>query len=368
MARKKSAANNPPGKKKAPGPRYDSGVRIARLIDGLRRRPRGWSYVDIEEDLGINRRTLQRYLRIARDEFDIETFRSGNRLHAKLASENPALSGTSWEIAALFFALRLARVLEGTAFADFNATLYEKVEDAIPRDYRRQLGNLDRKFYCLPFMPRVYDHKDEIIDTAMSAVVEQIRLSIAYEGSQSAARTHEVDAYSLVEHRGGLYILGKSRSEGKILFFAIERIRSAKRLRNADRSWVRFNYPAAFDPARFTEGLFGVYDGPRIPVVLALQNDLTRSFLEARRIHPTQKFVPGPDGRTHLHLEVRGKEELTNWILSTSPWVEVLEPASLREHVVSRLAESLAIYRPDGEAVKKPAPKASRGSRRARRD
>lgn len=66
--------------------------------------------------------------------------------------------------------------------------------------------------------------------------------------------------------------------------------------------------------------------------------------LPACRIHPTQWFRRRSDGTTVLTMRVRGTTELANWVLRYAPWIEVVRPRELREHVRERIQEAAAVY------------------------
>jgi hypothetical protein len=68
-------------------------------------------------------------------------------------------------------------------------------------------------------------------------------------------------------------------------------------------------------------------------------------------MHPSQRFVPGSDGRVRLLMTVRGTVELANWIMSLTPWVEVIRPAELRTEVARRLDDAASRYAPRQEAA-----------------
>jgi predicted DNA-binding transcriptional regulator YafY len=90
--------------------------------------------------------------------------------------------------------------------------------------------------------------------------------------------------------------------------------------------------------------MFGIIEGPETTVELLLHGEQTTAFLSSRRLHPTQKFVARPDGKTLLTMRVRGTTELSSFILSQSPWVEVLKPESLRNEVAERLRAGSELY------------------------
>ncbi len=327
---------------------YASAARMTQLIEILRQSPYGLTYSALEQRLGVGKRTIQRYIEVCRDlpGQRVEVVARGERRVVRLADASEAPRGTTFELFSFFLSLRLGHLLDGTVVGDMNETFWERLQERLPTESAKQLAHIDRKLYSRPAMPRDYREKDDLVDAVLKAVVDQVRLRIDYHGVAGEGRAHEFDPYSLVEHKGGLYLLGKSHLDSKIIWLAIERIRSVETVRNEVGKPLKFAYPASFDPARHTDGMFGVYDGKKVRVELALQNEATESYLRARRIHDTQRFFQGTDGRTHLELTVRGTHELMNWLMATSPWVEVLSPAELREEIAERLRRSAATYAP----------------------
>ena len=222
-------AENTNGSQKAT---YDSAVRIAQLLQDLRYSPLGLSYESIESRLGVSRRTVQRYVEALRDKLrgpdgkpPVEVLTQGDRRVVRLVTGTEAPDGSAWELYSFLLSLRLGHLLEGTIVDEMNQELWERIRDGISSDKTKDLENIDRKLYSLPSMPRDYSGHDELIDGLLRALVKQHRLRIDYAGVLGEGRTHEFDAYSLVEHRGGLYLLGKSHLDKKIIWLAIERIR-----------------------------------------------------------------------------------------------------------------------------------------------
>lgn len=343
----------PRRKKKTPGrkPTYGAATRLARLVHELRERPNGWSFEAIQEDLHITERTLARYLEACRRELVdhrerplLEVVRRGERRFVRLAEHQSSPASTDYEVLALFFTLRLARVLEGTVFESVNQDLWGKMMKTVPATARRRLENADRKFYALAHLPKSYSDMEDELDLVLRAVIDQVRLVIDYGGVVGEGRVHDFDPYSLVEHRGGLYLLGHSSHYRKVVWLAVDRIRSVEPKIDSNGLKVHFRYPKTFDPARYTNGMFGIVDGDSVRVELAIQNAETEAYLRARQLHPTQKFFQAADGKTHLELKVRGTAELGNWIMSTSPWVEVVHPPELRDEIANRVKATAALY------------------------
>src|SRR5439155_15292969 len=114
---------------------------------------------------------------------------------------------------------------------------------------------------------------------------------------------HNFDPYTLAMYRGGLYLIGRSHHYKKIVYLAVERIRRAERLPE------QFEYPKRYSPERYTEGTFGIVEGPETEVKLELLNPETVVLLSSRRLHPTQRFESRPDGTAVLTMRVRGTRE-----------------------------------------------------------
>ncbi|HEV2171475.1 MAG TPA: WYL domain-containing protein [Candidatus Binatus sp.] len=71
----------------------------------------------------------------------------------------------------------------------------------------------------------------------------------------------------------------------------------------------------------------------------------TEAYVRSRTIHPSQRFSRRRDGTAIMTMTVRGTTELSNWIMSMGPWIEVLKPAALRKEIAERLAKAAALYR-----------------------
>jgi proteasome accessory factor B len=190
----------------------------------------------------------------------------------------------------------------------------------------------------VPFAAKDYRGSDEQLDLTVRCLIDQHRMRVDYQGLLGEGKVHDVDPYTLVHYRGGLYLICYSHRFRKTIWLAIERIRAVAKLPH------RFDYPAGYSPEKHTEGMFGIIEGPETTVELLLRGKETTAFLSSRRLHPTQRFTERPDGTTLLTMTVRGTTELGTWIISQAPWVEVLRPQALRDEVAERLRAGAEMY------------------------
>ena len=171
--------------------------------------------------------------------------------------------------------------------------------------------------------------------------MREYRLRIDY----ATGMVHDLDPYTLVAYRGGLYLIGKTHLKGRITPLAVERMRKVELLAGEGGGFQKFVYPPSFRPDRHTEGAFGIIvEEKPVEVQILIHNAETEAYLRERNLHPTQKFAKRRDGRTILTMTVRGTTELRNWVLGFGPWLEVLKPPALRRELAALLQAASRNY------------------------
>lgn len=333
-------------------PTYGAAARLARLILELRARPLGWNLESIQRRLGISERTLARYLSVCRNQLldhagrpVLEVVNYGERRSLRFSDAVPKQDSTAWEAVMLFFTLTLLRFLEGTFLKEGVESLWDRLYRSLTPTQLVRLHDLHKKFYAVAYVPKDYKAFDEQLDLIFRALVDQRRLRIDYGAMGAAPKTHTFDPYTLVAYRGGLYLLGKSDLSDSLLYLAIERIRALSFATGDHGEELTFTVPPDYDPARYSEGIFGIVSGKETRVEILILSPETENYLKSRLIHPTQRFHHRRDGKTVLSMTVRGTIELRNWILGLGPWVEVLRPRELREEISGFLEQASRLYR-----------------------
>lgn len=335
-------------------PTYGAAARLARIVLRLAFRPFAWNFDAIRNELGISERTLLRYIAVLRRELVdwegrpvIEVEKRGERRLLRLANRAPTAESTAYEAASLYFTFTMLRFLEGTVLRDLVDTLWDKVLQGIPASERLRIEDLEHKFYTVAYVPKVYEKHDADLDTIFGALLRNFRLHIDYAGLAGEGRQHNFDPYTLLAYRSGLYLLGKSDVYNRVIYLAVERIRSVRLLTGPDGQPERFAYPRNYRPENFLNGVFGLIDGPETRVELLLRGE-SEALLRSRMVHPSQQFRRRADGSTVLTMTVKGTTELRNWILGMGPWIEVLKPDKLRAEVADLLSEASSLYAAPG--------------------
>jgi predicted DNA-binding transcriptional regulator YafY len=324
---------------------HATGVRCAQLVDGLYARPTGWRLETAAEELDVSVRSVERYVRACADFVTdragrprIEIVRQGGRRLVRLAPRVPARESTVFQVAALRLARALLRLAGGTVLEELLDDACERLESVARPEDRERLAGLKPKFYAIPFAEKHYRHLDDAVDRILRGLVEQCRLCIDYGGTGREGRVHVFDPYTLAVYRGGLYLIGRSDRYEKIIYLAVERIRTV------ELTDEHFEYPTRYSPRRHHRGVFGIIGGDETRVELLLMDPETAALLRARRLDLGERYHPRKDGTTLLTMRARGIDELANWVLGFGPHVQVLRPAALRERVARDLRAAGALY------------------------
>ncbi|MGH7781900.1 MAG: helix-turn-helix transcriptional regulator [Candidatus Binataceae bacterium] len=336
-------------------PTYESGIRYARIAMMLYEEPLGVSLARIRRELGVSERTVDRYVREflrmrgKAGQMIVEAAGSGSARKLRLVTRRSGPSSNVYQAAALYVSLGLLKFLEGTVLQSGVGDIWERVKKNLPPAMQLGLRDFNRKFYAVEYVPKDYRPYEDQIDLILRALIGEKRLRIQYAAMNRIDGTdliHDFDPYTLVQYRGGLYLLGRSHRGSRIIYLAVERMRSVDFIKDSSSNDERFHLPASYNPAAFVQGAFGIVSGDReTAVVLKSLSPESDARLRARTVHPSQKVSVGRDGRMLLHLKLKGTAELSNWIMAMSPYIEVLEPIALREEIKARIRDTARIYR-----------------------
>jgi predicted DNA-binding transcriptional regulator YafY len=321
--------------------RGDQLARQWQLIQRLARSRAGVGIEDLAEDLGCGRRTLYRDLdALQYAGFPVVSERRDGRVYYGFIDRFGLgdVPFTPDEVLALCFGEDLLRPLEGTVFHDSVRSALGKVRAALGPEVAAFAAKLGESFRVLPGPHKRYANVRDVIRTLNEAVLGRRTVSISYRtGRTGQVATRRLDPYRVWYRSGALYVIGHDHQSGEVRTFAVDRVRSAS------LTAASFRIPASFDFDAYTASSFGVVAEPamRVRIRFAKRHAI---HVEERQWHPSQKLEALPDGGVELTLEVGGADELTSWILSFGSGAEVMEPASLREHVGRELAGALEQY------------------------
>jgi proteasome accessory factor B len=160
---------------------------------------------------------------------------------------------------------------------------------------------------------------------------------------RSETGEYEVDPYTLVFHKGGIYLLGLAHNRQGMRLFALERIRGVQVTRQ------RFDIPDSYRPDAHFSTSFGLVNDKPMKVRVRFSPEVAHAVTE-RIWRQGQQVTTDGEQRVTVEFEASGEMELVSWILSYGMHAEVLDPPELRKEVKRQIREMRQFYRTKDKA------------------
>ena len=132
----------------------------------------------------------------------IEVVRRGSGRWLRLRSSTESRDSNPYRAASLYFILTLLKFIEGTVLKESVEDLWERSFKNLPAHEQQRLGDFDRKFYAVPYAPKIYRAYDDQLDVILRALIGQNTIHVDYGGLSGASKEHQFDPYTLITHRG----------------------------------------------------------------------------------------------------------------------------------------------------------------------
>lgn len=311
---------------------------VIRLIESRN----GITLEELVEDTGVNLRTVHRDLAAVQEAgYPLTTdWQDGKKVYRFLTRTRqiPPITFTLDELVSLHLLRSCAGLLPAKPFGEEIDALFEKIHAALPP---RSVAHLERiSRVSLPRFQglRDYSSSEDILSELRRALLYQYRVSVSYARAGGEAIAYELDPYTLVLAKGGLYLLALAHNRKAVRLFAVERIVSLHVTRK------RFEIPEDFVPEECFSDAFGLVTDQ--PMALKIRFDAQVAHLVRDRIwRADQRMVTSPDGSVLLVFEAAGTMEILAWVLSFGHHAELLEPPALRKELRRQIKGLREIYR-----------------------
>ena len=303
-----------------------------------------WTTIaDMAEHHVVSTKTIRRDLAALMEAgFPLYDERYEGKVYWRLSDEYkglPLATLSLSETAALYFSKKLVVNLAAPPFSDDIASAFKKIESALPDRNIKFLDSLDNMISVRADAPKDLEHRKVTIRILMEAIGEEVKVRMQYYSVHSQQKkTYAIHPYRLMYFRGGLYLFAFVEDYKQIRTFAIERIESIEKTREA------FDKPQDFSVESYLESAFGVVKEDPFDVEIVFNSDIAE-YVRSRVWHPSQQVREIGGGRISMKMHVGGEFELGSWILSFGPSATVVSPERLRRRVETELARALENYR-----------------------
>jgi len=325
-----------------PAKKYSQAGRLHSIIRLLETR-RGLTLDELAEECDVDRRTIHRDLNaVEQAGYGLTTeWSDGKKVYSFLArSRNlPPITFTLPQLMSLYLLRSLGAHLAGTPFQAEIDELFKSIHSVLPPRHAAHLERIARVSLPLLHGARDYSPAAAFVADLQKALLQQYRIRLKYaKKGKDEAGDYEVDPYTLVFHKGGIYLLGNAHNRAGMRLFALERIRGIEVTRQ------RFEIPDSYQPEAHFSSAFGLVSDTQMKVQVRFSPEIAHTVKE-RIWMPGQKISSDAEGRVTVEFEAAGQMELVSWILSYGVHAEVLEPAELRKEVKRHVKEMREMYR-----------------------
>lgn len=329
-------------RKGKPAKKYSQAGRLHTIIRLFEAR-RGMTLDELAEECGVDRRTIHRDLNAVEEAGYTLTseWQEGKKVYSFLTKSRniPPITFTLTQLMSLYLLHSLGVHLAGTPFQQEIEELFRAINSVLPDRYAAHLERIARVSLPILHGARDYSTAAAHVGGLQRALLQQYRIRLNYaKQGREANDVYEVDPYTLVFHKGGVYLLGYAHNRSAMRLFALERLRGVEVTRQ------RFEIPEGYEPEAHFRSAFGLVSDTQMKVRVRFSSDIAHAVKE-RLWMPEQKVSTDGEGRVTIEFEAAGEKELVSWILSYGAHAEVLEPPELRREVRRNIREMRQFYR-----------------------
>ena len=245
---------------------------------------------------------------------------------------------TRMELMSLYFYSDLVRVLKDTPFYDSLESLFKKIRSTLPPETINYLNRVQSVFHAGIKPYSDYGRFKEMLNQINHAVLNRLRVEIAYRGLKDVAEMkRKVDPYKVWFFNGTMYLIGFCHLRGDVRIFVLDRIKVLVLLEE------KFREPSDFSLDVYFRDSFRVMQDELYEVSVMIAPEWSR-YVKEKIWHESQHIKDLPDGSIIVSFKVAGLDEICRWVLSLGSEAYVKEPEELRHKVKTMLQRALSVY------------------------
>lgn len=292
---------------------------------------------ELADKLGVDRRTVRRYITVLEDMGVPITTEQGRHGGYMLIPgfKLPPMMFTDDETLAISLGLLAARQLGLADAAPAIDNVQSKLERVMPNNLRQRARVVSATTKLMLPRPTTPLLDDRLLLTLTRAVQDQQRIGFAYTAQDKDATQREADPYGLLFQFGRWYMIGYCHLRQAMRSFRLDRIENARLLSD------HFQRPNGFDPAdHFMKSLFAIPTNYRVMVILHTDAETATN---AFACHPDTRalFQPHPDGLL-LDTPIDSFDWFVSWLAKLHFRFTILEPDELKAALRVRANQLLA--------------------------
>ncbi|MEX2577993.1 MAG: WYL domain-containing protein [Verrucomicrobiales bacterium] len=296
----------------------------------------------LAEQIEVTQKTIQRDITFMQNDLGLPIEYDGKKhgyFYERPVQDFPLLRISVENVVALFLARKAIEPLQGSPLEATLRDSFKRLSGALQGEVTFRWSDIDEAFSVRDSGAVPADVR--LFEKVARAVLECRELRFDYRKIDSDGwEPRKLRPFHVAEFDGGWYVIGHDPDRQARRTFALQRMKGLRVLK------TQFLRPNDFSLSDHLGGSFGVWHRPedkgkRHRIRIRFDGWAARMVSE-RRWHPSQqiKWLGKREESLEMILELCGFEEISRWILSWGPQVEVLEPEELRNTVRGALAEA----------------------------
>ena len=185
-----------------------------------------------------------------------------------------------------------------------------------------------------------YPVQDILLTKLQNAASEGNQLKISYCSAEGKETWRLIDPYGVAFRQGAWYVVAYCHLAKEIRLFRLDRIKRYNVLKEPEEPIVK---DENFSLEGYFANSWGLERGEEVKVCLRFLPQVANQIKQSN-YHKSQEFTDLADGSVEMKVTVSGLWEITRWILSFGPVVEVLEPTQLRQEIQNMVLQTQALY------------------------
>jgi predicted DNA-binding transcriptional regulator YafY len=314
----------------------DRTARMLKVQILLGKHPAGITVKEIAKMCSVDLRTTYRDLDALESELNVPVWQNGNKRGVIAGYSLPPIPFTIPEAMNIYLSLRLMQY--NSRWYDPNiASTFAKLSSVVPPMIKTQIQD---SISWAEKQPR-NEKLGHIFEVLINAFVSQHRVTIWYQDlDDPAPQERVIEPYSIepTTPSHASYIIAYCHLKKAICSLKLNRIEKIR------MEAETYTIPPDFNAMDYFSSAWGVFvEEPVETVKLRFAPRLNRPISEALW-HPSQIMEPQADGSLIMTLRVHNTKDFRSWIFSWGDGVEVLEPATLKEHIIKGNESVLKMY------------------------
>lgn len=300
----------------------------------------------LAEQIEVTQKTIQRDITFMQKNLGLPLKYDRSRhgyFYERPVQEFPMMRHSLEDVVALFLARKAVEPLQGSPLEAALRDSFRRLSGALQGEVSFRWSDLDEVFSVKD--TGIVPGDVRLFEKVARAVMELRILRFEYRKIESEKwEQRKIRPYHIADFDGGWYVIGYDESRKAKRTFALQRMKAPQVLQS------KFLRPADFDLSDHLGSSFGVWhssEGGKGKHRIRLRfSGWATTMVSERRWHPSQeiKWTGRKKDTLELVMDLSSFEEITRWILSWGPQVEVLEPVELRDRIREVLKENLRCY------------------------